>query len=66
MAALLAIARRSEDKPAVGGPAEAWVLVSDEFGDALASDNDAIDKLELWIEIKKQIRILREGMEEED
>ncbi|KAG9495544.1 hypothetical protein J7337_013793 [Fusarium musae] len=66
VAALLAIARRSEDKPAVGGSSEAWVLISDEFGGALASDNDAIDKLELWIEIKKQIKILREGMEEED
>lgn len=66
VAALLAIARRSEDKPVVGGSPEAWVLVSDELGDALASDNDAIDKLELWIEIKKQIKILREGMEEED
>ncbi|KAF5716175.1 ATPase [Fusarium mundagurra] len=66
VAALLAIARRSETKPAVGGSGEAWVLVSDDFGDTLASDKSDLEKLELWIEIKKQIKILREGIEEEE
>lgn len=65
MAALLAIARRSKTKPAIGVPAEAWVLVSDGFGDALTSDEVDLDRLELWVEIKKQIKILREGIEEE-
>jgi hypothetical protein len=41
------------------------VLVSDDFGDALASDKGDLDRLELWVEIKKQIKILREGIEEE-
>ncbi|RYC86335.1 hypothetical protein BFJ63_vAg10858 [Fusarium oxysporum f. sp. narcissi] len=65
VATLLAIARRSKTKPTVGGSEEAWVLVSDDFGDALASDKGDLDRLELWVEIKKQIKILREGIEEE-
>ncbi|KAM5360690.1 hypothetical protein ACJA88_014739 [Fusarium oxysporum] len=65
VATLLAIARRSKIKPTVGGSAEAWVLVDDDFGDAVASDKGDLDKLELWVEIKKQIKILREGIEEE-
>jgi len=65
VATLLAIARRSKTKPTIGGSAEAWVLVSDDFGDALASDKGDLDRLELWVEIKKQIKILREGIEEE-
>ncbi|KAF4503397.1 ATPase [Fusarium agapanthi] len=66
IATLLAIARRSKNKPTGGGSAEAWVLVSDDFGAALASDKDGLDRLELWVEIKKQINILREGIEEEE
>lgn len=65
VATLLAIARRSKTKPTVEVSAEAWVLVSDEFGANLASDNGELDRLELWVEIKKQIEILREGIEEE-
>lgn len=65
VATLLAIARRSKTKTAVGDSAEAWVLVSDEFGHDVALDKGDLDKLELWIEIKKQIKILREGIEEE-
>ncbi|KAF5573958.1 ATPase [Fusarium pseudocircinatum] len=66
VATLLAIARRSKTKPAVEGSAEAWVLVGDEFGAALASDKDELDRLELWVEIKKQVKILREGIEDEE
>ncbi|KAI1036173.1 hypothetical protein LB504_011415 [Fusarium proliferatum] len=65
VATLLAIARRSKTKPTVEVSVEAWVLVCDEFGADLASDNGELDRLELWIEIKKQIKILREGMEGE-
>ncbi|KAI1060253.1 hypothetical protein LB506_011226 [Fusarium annulatum] len=65
VATLLAIARRSKTKPTVEVSAEAWVLVRDEFGADLASDNGELDRLELWVEIKKQIEILREGIEEE-
>lgn len=38
-----------------------WVQVLDKP----AEDNPDLDELPLWIEIKKQIEILREGMEEQ-
>ncbi|RSL93647.1 hypothetical protein CEP52_013135 [Fusarium oligoseptatum] len=66
VATLLAIARRSKAKPTIGTSAEAWVLVSDDFGSAPVSDEDNLDKLELWVEMKKQVKFLREGMEDEE
>lgn len=38
-----------------------WVQVLDKP----AEDNPDLDELPLWIELKKQIAILREGMEEQ-
>lgn len=65
MATLLAIARRSETKATSRGSAEAWVLVGDDDGSALSLNDGDLDKLELWVEIKKQIKFLREGIEDE-
>lgn len=65
MATLLAIARRSETKVTSRGSAEAWVLVGDDDGFAMTSNDGDLDKLELWVEIKKQIKFLREGIEDE-
>ncbi|KAK5995044.1 putative ATPase YjoB [Cladobotryum mycophilum] len=68
VAALLAIARN--EKPA-GAQGDARVLTRDlgddewvqVLGKAIEGDAD-LQKLVLWVEIKKQIAILREGMEE--
>lgn len=65
MATLLAIARRSKTKRTSGGSAEAWVLVSDDHGSAITLNDGDLDRLELWVEIKKQIKFLREGIEDE-
>lgn len=65
VATLLAIARRSETKVTSRGSAEAWVLVGDDDGFAMTSNDGDLDKLELWVEIKKQIKFLREGIEDE-
>ncbi len=62
MAALLAIARRQAEKKIdsvaslIPGeePEDGWVCVLDED----------LEKLVLWVEIKQQIEILREGMED--
>lgn len=74
VAALLAIARQSGSSPAaaiveeedleewdVAGE-DVWVGVTLGGGDR---DDDDLDGLVLWIEIKKQIKTLREGMEKE-
>ncbi|KAL9949489.1 hypothetical protein D7B24_004474 [Verticillium nonalfalfae] len=58
VAALLALARRGTgagERRTSGASADAWVVVSDDAGDGL-------DKLVLWVEIQKQIEILREGI----
>lgn len=65
MAALLAIAGRAKTNPPKSSGEEAWVLVDDNQSPGLAPDNSDLNKLELWIEIQKQIKILREGMENE-
>lgn len=60
VAALLAIARRSDSAAVAPGDRiveDDWVAISDD-------DNDDLDKVALWIELKKQIEILREGMDE--
>lgn len=62
VAALLAIARTKGERRASSGSEAAWVLVEDDeeqrFGDEL-------DKLVLWVEMKKQVNILREGLDTE-
>lgn len=40
-------------------------MVDDDQSSGLIPDDSDLDKLELWIEIKKQIKILREGIEDE-
>ncbi|RFN43338.1 putative atpase yjob [Fusarium flagelliforme] len=64
VAALLAIAGRSKTKPAKAGCEAAWVLVEDSQSSEATHDEDDLDRLELWIEIRKQVKILREGMED--
>lgn len=64
MAALLAIARDS--KPGIAGEIDGdWVeaVVPGESKDGDGDDSD-LDDLVLWVEIKRQVAILREGMEE--
>lgn len=62
VAALLAIARRSDngengmEKGIVEGD---WLAI-----DGKDDDDDELEKNLLWVELKKQIAILREGMEE--
>lgn len=65
VAALIAIARDSGGFAGWGatgaeGIEEGWVAV-----DAPENDDD-LDDLVLWVEIKKQVAILREGMEEKE
>jgi hypothetical protein len=60
---LLVIARDSNGLAAGwsdcgGGSEDGWVKVDDH------DDDDDLEDLVLWIEIKKQVAILREGMEE--
>jgi ATP-dependent 26S proteasome regulatory subunit len=59
VAALLAIARRSDPEVAPGDRVveDDWVALSDD-------EDDDLDKVALWVELKKQIGILREGMDE--
>lgn len=64
VAALLAIARRSgnqvvEEDECVEDLGDGWLSVH-----SLSDDTD-LNKLVLWVEIKKQIEILREGMDDE-
>ena len=81
VAALLAIARRSESGAAAekprprDRPANNTNLVQMEMEDGwmgvhtlvhALSDDTSLDKLPLWVEIKKQIEILREGMDDEE
>lgn len=65
VAALLAIAGRSKTKPAKPSCETAWVLVDDGQSSEVTPDEDDLDKLDLWVEMKKQVKILREGMEDE-
>jgi len=63
VAALLAIAR--QDKSAKDGD---WM---EEMGDGWigvlgGGNDDGLDKNVLWLEMKKQVKILREGMEEKN
>ncbi|KAK7749287.1 hypothetical protein SLS62_008256 [Diatrype stigma] len=63
VAALLAIARRSkseisQEEEITEDLGDGWLSVH-----SLGDDND-LDKLVLWVEIKKQVEILREGMDE--
>lgn len=55
VAALLIIARDAEELGYESAD-EGWVAIGD--------DDDDLDGLILWVEIRKQVAILREGMEE--
>ncbi len=61
VAALIAIAQKSR----VAGE---WDFKGDEIEDGwvgvASEDNGDLDDLALWVEIKKQVAILREGMQE--
>lgn len=63
---MLAIAQRSKTHRSSGNSADTWVLVSDDETEVPSGGGDDLDKLELWVEIKKQVTILRKGMEEEE
>lgn len=65
VAALLAIAQKEEDRKIDDIEALTEQLEDDWLGvvDA-AADDEGLDKLILWVEIKRQIEILREGMED--
>jgi transitional endoplasmic reticulum ATPase len=65
VAALLAIARR--DKTSAPDSNSLTADLNDEWVDVLveARVKKDLDKLVLWVELKKQIAILREGLEEE-
>ena len=66
VATLLAIARRSHSSSLNGSlRARVWTedLADDWVGVLGGGDDDDLDKLALWVEIKKQIAILRESME---
>ncbi|CEI69275.1 hypothetical protein FVEN_g3974 [Fusarium venenatum] len=65
VAALLAIAGRSKEKPTKPSCDDAWVLVADDQVSGKIRDADDLNKLELWVEIRKQVKILREGMEDD-
>ncbi|KAK7419309.1 hypothetical protein QQX98_003461 [Neonectria punicea] len=66
VATLLAIARRSKAKRTRGSSAESWVLVSDNEDSTGTFDEDDLDKLAFWVEIKKQVKLLREGIKDEE
>ncbi|UKZ86844.1 uncharacterized protein TrAFT101_002668 [Trichoderma asperellum] len=72
VAALLAIARKGEGDDENDGQDDAMVMTVDlaeddwvQVLDKPVEENPDLDELPLWIEIKKQIAILREGMEEQ-
>lgn len=54
VAALLVIARDAKEPDYESGDEEGWVAVV---------DDDDLEQLILWVEIKRQVAILREGME---
>jgi hypothetical protein len=61
VAALLALARdESKERRASNDSESAWVLIDDPRE---AGGTDDLDKLKLWVEIKKQVEILRRGMD---
>lgn len=64
VAALLAIARRSETRKRDSIEALTEQLEDDWLGVVETSTDEELSKLTLWVEIKKQIEILRQGMEE--
>lgn len=62
---MLALARDGGKGGLAGDDSEeAWELVSDtEEGGSDDDDDDDLDKLKLWVEIQKQVEILRQGIE---
>ncbi|KAK1775773.1 P-loop containing nucleoside triphosphate hydrolase protein [Copromyces sp. CBS 386.78] len=74
VASLLAIARDSKEKEEVlarSGIEDDWERLTLEDSDVSEDgdddgDDEDLDKYVLWVEIKKQVAILREGIEHED
>jgi hypothetical protein len=66
VAALLALARDGGKSGfEVDDSDEAWELVSDGEGSSNdGEDDDGLEKLKLWVEIKKQVEILRQGIDD--
>ncbi|KAK6209443.1 hypothetical protein LQW54_006296 [Pestalotiopsis sp. IQ-011] len=65
VAALLALARKSEKRDEKKKTDFMKDLEDDWVGVAVDDDGGDLDELVLWVEIKKQIQILREGIKEE-
>ncbi|KAJ4399886.1 hypothetical protein N0V85_005896 [Neurospora sp. IMI 360204] len=71
VASLLAIARDSKEKEEVlarSGIEDDWerLTLEDSDGSDDGNDDENLDKYVLWVEIKKQVAILREGIEHEE
>ncbi|ETS76622.1 hypothetical protein PFICI_12009 [Pestalotiopsis fici W106-1] len=65
VAALLALARKSDEGRGKKQKKEFMKDLEDEWvGIAIDDDDDNLDDLVLWVEIKKQINVLREGIKE--
>lgn len=62
MAALLAIARNKAAGSKADKTEEAWSFISRSGRETQDGD---LEDVVLWVEIKKQIKILREGMDKE-
>jgi transitional endoplasmic reticulum ATPase len=62
VATLLALARDGSQESLADGGDESWVEIGEDQDE---DDSDDLDHLKLWIEIKKQVAILRQGMDEE-
>jgi transitional endoplasmic reticulum ATPase len=65
VASLLAIARRSEDANGGRRPDVTAENVDGDWISMLSMSDDDLDKLALWVEIQKQVEILRGGMGKE-
>jgi transitional endoplasmic reticulum ATPase len=65
VAALLAIARASEARQTSTLGSRSSGESVDEWVEVYSYANDDLDDLVLWVEIKKQIDILRQGMDQQ-
>lgn len=66
VAALLALARKSEKRSGEKKKKDFMRDLEDDWvGVAVDDEGGDLDDLVLWVEIKKQIQILREGIKEE-
>ncbi len=63
MATLLIIARGNTSEEERGEVEDGWVVADAGDEEDGGDDDGDLDKLVLWVEIQKQVAILREGME---